>query len=368
MTKRVVYDGAIYASQRECGISRYYTNLIEHLSLLNANWEYDIEVVESEGNIRLPQGSNVFIHKRRHFKSSLLAPLNYINFRYSVVKRKPCLVHLTLGRPYLWPPCHVVTTIHDLIVYKVPQYYGSRRFSKARLHWKRSAQQSSAIITVSQTSRKDIIDILDIDPTKVLVTYPGNAKAMRPSSLDKIEAFKREHSLTRPYVLYVGHRGEHKNFELLARAFAVSTELAQMDLVVVGGSDIVSESSILPESVRERLHHLKGVQDNKLRLLYSAASALVFPSLYEGFGFPLIEAMACGCPVVASDIPSTREVCGDACELFPQGDPEACASAILRICEPGLKNQLVEKGIDRAAQFTWDKCAQDTSRIYRSLL
>jgi len=144
--------------------------------------------------------------------------------------------------------------------------------------------------------------------------------------------------------------------------------LEELDLVVVGGADRIPELEGWYGLQHNRLHHLKGVTDSELRFLYSGAVALVFPSLYEGFGFPLVEAMSCGAPVVSSDIPSSREVCGDVAEFFQPGDPADCVKAILRIQDRKEREFLIRRGIERAKLFAWPSCAVETIRVYEELI
>jgi glycosyltransferase involved in cell wall biosynthesis len=365
---RIAYDGAIYNSTREGGISRYYTHLIEQLAILSPTWQFDIHVAETGSTLCLPEADNIAVYGRGHLKSRLCSPLNYLNLRKRISRTNPQVIHATLGRPFPWQKCPTVTTIHDLIQHRVSQYYGDRRYNRARRLWERSARSSSGVITVSETSKQDILEILGADPAKVFVTHPGVNRHMRPSSTEEIDAYRSERQLWRPYILYVGHRGEHKNFALLAKAFADSGGLRDFDLVVVGGEDEIADKELLKLAIQRRLHHWRGVGDQELRLIYGAAAALVFPSIYEGFGFPLVEAMACGTPIAASDIPSTREVCAGACVFFDLGDPADCSAAILRATERTTGRQLARRGLARASEFTWEECARKTKKVYESLL
>jgi len=365
---RIAYDGVIYSSLRECGITRFYTQLIEHLAALNPEWLLDIHVAEVGKSLRLPQAKNVAVFSRKHLRSRVCSPINYLRLRRAIGRTKPQIIHATLGRSFPFAQCPTVTTVYDLIQHKVSEHYSDRRYNRARQLWERSARCSSAVIAISETTKRDIIEIADSDPAKVLVTYPGVNRLMGPSSQSEIEGYRKRRGLHRPYILYVGARILHKNFPLLAKAFVSSTNLRDFDLVAVGGEEKIAEQELLAPTVRDRVHHLRSIEDEELRLIYGAATVLVFPSMYEGFGFPLVEAMACGTPVVASDIPSTREVCGDACVLFQLGHPADCSAAILRATEPAIREQLVKRGLARVARFTWEECARETKKVYESLL
>jgi glycosyltransferase involved in cell wall biosynthesis len=364
---RIVYDGTIFTSQAAGGISRYFRRVIEEVARLRPAWTFDLHIVNDGGTpALLPSGENIRITRRRHFRPAwCCTPLNYGRRQFIIRKAKPTLFHSTLARPFHFPTFPTVVTIHDAIVEKVPEFYSDQRYSRARRWWRWSATHADAVLTVSQTSRADIIDVWSVDPSKVHVTYPGVGEAFQRASRGTVPVSMS--GLDRPYLLYVGHRGEHKNFRVLAEAMS-DPALDRFDLVLVGGSERVLETPAWREFNRGRLRHLQRVSDVQLCGLYAEAAAVVFPSLYEGFGFPLVEAMSCGAPVVASDIPSSREVCGEAAEFFPSRDAAACAGAILRVQDPERKKSLTVRGMERAKRFTWSSCAQETLRVYEELI
>lgn len=366
-TARIVYDGTIFTSQIAGGISRYFRRLIEEMARLRPAWFFDLHIVDDGSAIaQLPSGNNVRITRRHHLRPAWCClPLNYGSRQLNIRTAKPTILHSTLARPFHFPTCPTVVTIHDAIVEKVPEFYSGKRHSRARRWWRWSATHADAVLTVSRTSRSDIIEVWSTNASRVHVTYPGVEEVFHqtPSGDDP----SRSSTFDRPYLLYVGHRGEHKNFRILAEAMA-NPALGDFDLVLAGGGEQVLETQTWTDTDRRRLRHLRGVSDSELRRLYAGAAALVFPSLYEGFGFPLVEAMSCGTPVVASDIPSSREVCGDAAEFFPPRDADACARAILRVQDQERRRSLIHKGIERARQFTWSSCAQETLRVYEELI
>jgi glycosyltransferase involved in cell wall biosynthesis len=160
-----------------------------------------------------------------------------------------------------------------------------------------------------------------------------------------------------PFVLFVGDRGGYKNFDTLVRAMGTSRVLRDMPLVCFGGGPIRDK----------RVIHVSG-GDDVLASLYTQAAALVYPSLYEGFGMPLLEAMACGCPVVCSNTASLPEIAGDAAELCDPSDPAHIAAAIENVLSPARATELRRLGAARVKEFTWEKCARETREVYRSLL
>ena len=366
---RIVYDGTIFTSQTSGGISRYFCRLIEEMARIRPDWTFDLHIVEDGREpARLPAGDNIQITRRRHFRPGWFwSPINYANRQFKIRNAQPAILHSTLARPFSFCPCPLVTTIHDAIIEKLPEFYAHRSHARAKRWWRWSAQRADAVLTVSRTSRTDILDIWAPPPSKVHVTYPGVEEAFKDAGFEKTSDVSSRFAVKRPYLLYVGHRGEHKNFQVLAEAIKDSA-VEDLDLVLVGGADRVPELEGWSGVKRNRLHHLKRITDSELRSLYSGTVALVFPSLYEGFGFPLVEAMSCGAPVVSSDIPSSREVCGDAAEFFQPRDPADCVKAILRVQDQKKRESLIGSGIERAKLFNWSSCANETIRVYEELI
>lgn len=366
---RIVYDGTIFTSQTNGGISRYFRRLIEAMARIRPEWEFDLHIVDDGRTpAALPSGENIRITKRRHLRPGWCCmPVNYGSRQYEIRKARPSIVHTTLARPLHYAPCPLVTTIHDAIIEKFPEFYTHRSHARSKRWWRWSAERCDAIFTVSRTSRKDILEIWPPAPSKVHVTYPGIEEAFHQPAHGAASTAAADFGIERPYILYVGHRGEHKNFQVLTTAIRDSA-LEDLDLVLVGGVDRVPELEGWPGLKRNRLHHLRGLLDSQLCSLYSGAVALVFPSLYEGFGFPLVEAMSSGAPVVASDIPSSREVCGDAVEFFEPRNPSDCVRAILCVRNETSRSSLIRKGLERAKLFSWSSCAEQTLAVYEELL
>jgi glycosyltransferase involved in cell wall biosynthesis len=365
----IVYDGTIFTSQASGGISRYFRRLIEEMARIRPDWQFELHIVEDgHGTALLPSGANVRVVRRKHLRPGWFClPMNYARRQLGIRQAHPSIIHTTLARPFYCPPCPLVTTIHDAIIEKFPEFYAQRSHTRARRWWKWSARRADAVLTVSQNSRADILDIWSPHPSRVHVTYPGVEEAFRPADPAEASQVVAGLGIRRPYILFVGHRGEHKNFQVLAGAIR-RPALDFFDLVLVGGSDEVPELAGWSGRETNRLHHLRHVSDWKLRWLYAGAAALVFPSLYEGFGFPLVEAMSSGAPVVASNIPSSREVCGDAAEFFEPRDSGDCAAAILRVQDRASRRALAVRGVERARLYTWDSCARESAKVYEELI
>lgn len=258
--------------------------------------------------------------------------------------------------------CPRVITVFDMINEKFPGMFRENGITAEK---KAAVMRADHLICISEQTRRDLIELLNVDPQKTSVVYLGHApfqKMGAPLPLD----------LLRPYILYVGNRAGYKNFETLARAFAKSRAMKEgMGLVCFGGGDFSAfERRLLKELkyAESQVQHFEG-GDAILSSLYSNAELFVYPSLYEGFGIPPLEAMSCGCPVACSNTSSIPEVVGDAAELFDPEDLGSISMAIDNVLNSVTrKNILVKKGRKRLEKFSWDVCAYETFRAYKAAL
>jgi len=361
---RVAYDHQIFGWQRYGGISRYFFELARHIdahegvsfkivSPLFVN-EYLLESELPVAGIHAPQ-----IHRTGRLYRELnrwIAPIAMRRFN-------PDLVHETYYSQGTVAPrgAKVVTTVHDMIHELFPG-----DFSKwdATTREKASAvKRADHVICVSENTRKDLVRILDVDPTKTSVVHHGFELSQRPAGIRRC---------AEPYILYVGSRGGYKNFDILLQAYAASASLHNhFRLVAFGGGLLTAREQARVEALSggkwDVLHFSGG--DDVLADLYSFAEVFVYPSLYEGFGIPPLEAMSCACPVLCTDRSSLPEVVGDAARFF---DPESLDSLIDAlnqvVSDSSFRQILINKGHLRCAEFSWGKCAEETLEIYKRLI
>jgi len=270
-------------------------------------------------------------------------------------------------------PCPAVVTIHDLIHLLFREYlpHPLARFY-ARFMIGRAARESAAVITVSHSSRKDIDRFFP--GTAAHVIPNGVEPAFSPRPLPEVrEWLASSLDLKGSYLLFVGNPKKHKNLDLLLLAFArLRTSYPGLTLVAVGGVDDQQEElrgRARALGIEERSRFFGSVDHDTLALLYSAATLFVFPSRYEGFGLPALEAMACGAPVAASSSSSIPEVLGPAAAYF---SPDSLDSLMTALCslldDPAERTRLIGVGRRRAARFTWDETARRTMAVYRRAL
>jgi glycosyltransferase involved in cell wall biosynthesis len=268
-----------------------------------------------------------------------------------------------------------VLTVHDLAFRRFPE-----TAPHATLRWlgrlDRNLATAAAIIAVSESTRRDLADLYGVDPGRVDVIPNGvDLESYRPSDAGAIEAARGRFGLRGPYMLFLGGIEPRKNLPNLLAAYARLPREERPALVVAGGwvpwnqegrRGLEAGLHHLPEDVRRDVVVTGYVSEEDKVALLGGALALVYPSLYEGFGFPVVEAMACGTPVLTSDVSSLPEVAGDAAELVPPRDVDAIAGGMERLVrDDGLRDRLRAAGLQRARLFRWEECARRTADVLR---
>jgi glycosyltransferase involved in cell wall biosynthesis len=236
--------------------------------------------------------------------------------------------------------------------------------------WKKDAvSRADHVICISENTRRDLVEMFGVAETKVSVVYLGYDELA--TSGKEPEAVAAVTSSC-PYLLYVGTRGGYKNFEGLLRAYASSGFLRDnFSLVTFGDGPFRGEENLLIKELGLSNGQVKqiGGEDNVLGHLYKGAAAFVYPSLYEGFGIPPLEAMSIGCPVICSNTSSLPEVVGNAGEYFDPGSIESIRTALETVLQSTTRrDDLIKMGHMRSASFSWARCADETLAIYRSLI
>ncbi|MGH9315070.1 MAG: glycosyltransferase family 4 protein [Vicinamibacterales bacterium] len=280
---------------------------------------------------------------------------------------------------YVLPPlvsCRSVVTIHDCIHLMFPQYLPNRlAWGYARTFMWAATHRSDRVLTVSEASKRDILRFCHIPPEKIDVIYNGIDDRFwtAPCEEDVIRVRER-YQLNAPFLLYAGNIKPHKNLERLIEAFhrLRGEGFADLTLLIIG--DEISKYAALRRAVhRHHLHkHVRFfgfVPDETLAVLYRLADVFVFPSLYEGFGLPPLEAMASGTPVVTSNVSSLPEVVGDAALLVDPRDPDAIAGAVrMLLTDRTLREDLRRRGLARARAFSWEQSVARIRQIYAEVL
>ncbi len=269
-------------------------------------------------------------------------------------------------------PCPAVVTIHDLAFLRWPEHLPRRRYHYLAHEVRAAARRAARILAVSQSTKSDVVTMLGIAPERVAVTPLGVDDRFHPMPPDRITQWRNERGCHRPFILAVGTLEPRKNLPTLLRAFSRLTPQIPHDLALVGPAGwLTGELQATLERLRlgDRVRLTGYVADAELPFWYAAAEAFVFPSFYEGFGLPVLEAMACGTPVITSNVSALPEVAGDAALLVSPNDDAALAEAILRVVtDPALATALRQRGLERARPFTWHRTAVETVAAYREVL
>jgi glycosyltransferase involved in cell wall biosynthesis len=285
---------------------------------------------------------------------------------------------LPLGAP-LRRGTRRVVTIHDLGYLRFPEAHTRAHRLYLRLSTLWSARAATRLIAVSSTTRDDLIRLARVPATKIAVVHHGLSERFRPvEDQALIDAAEERYGIRPPYFLYIGTVQPRKNLVRLIEAFAKATQtndpnlqsaICNLQLVIVGKRGWLTESierRAAELGIAERVRFTGYAADEDLPALLSGALAFIFPSLYEGFGMPVLEAMACGAPVLASNTSSLPEVAGDAALLADPTDSAALADGLARLAaDAGLRAELRARGLARAAAFTWDRCAEETLAVLR---
>ncbi len=267
-----------------------------------------------------------------------------------------------------------VVTIHDITFLAVPEMCSPKIADYFARHIYKDANEADVILVHSEATRADLIRHVAVPADKVVTAWPGVDSSLRMMDLTAARAhLAQAYGLTAPYVLFVGTLEPRKNVGGVLRTFALLRDSIPHHLVLVGKRGWNSDSIFgLIDSLdlRDRVHHVGFIpQHGDLAYFYSAAAALLYPTYYEGFGLPLAEAMACGCPVVASNVSSVPEVVGDAALTAAPDDIEALAQHLHHVIhDQELSEDLRRRGLERAKLFTWPRCAELTAAAYRKAM
>lgn len=351
------------------GIGTYIRNLLRHLARLDCETEYVLLCHEPDLGLPARLGPN--------FRSVLEPAPNYslreqVHVPWVVLRERPDVYHAPHYVLPVTPGARAVVTIHDCIHLMFPQYLPSRSaYAYARASMWAAARRAAAILTVSEASKRDILHFFNVPAGKIVVASNAiDERFWTEPEAATVARVRERYQLDRDFVLYVGNIKPHKNLVRLIEAFARLRQgpLEDLRLLIIG-----DEISKLP-ALRRAVHRLKlhkhvrflGYQpDETLAVLYRLAALFVFPSLYEGFGLPPLEAMASGTPVVTSNVSSLPEVTGDAAVLVDPYDVESIAEGMSRVLsDPALAAAMRRKGAARAREFSWERSVRRTHEVY----
>lgn len=365
---KIVYDHQIFSMQAYGGVSRYFVELAKQLGL-RSDIELDLLAPLYLNRYLGDENLTTTIGKRIPeipYSGKLLHSLNDVITYAWLKKHKPDIIHATYFSPIKdarGNRAKIIVTVHDMIHEIFPDDFVSYDHT-ARLK-REAVTKADHVICVSNNTRKDLVRLLGVDPRKVSVVHHG-VNQIVPGQVFDIYFPKK------PFLLFVGKRGGYKNFSRLLDAFANNIELqANYVLVCFGGGRFSTRELTVQKHLGLRTDQVLwfGGRDAVLAELYKTASVLVYPSLYEGFGIPPLEAMSFDCPVVCSNGGSIPEVVGEAGEYFDPKSSEDMVRAIIRVINDApYRSELKSKGWLQLEKYSWKKCSEETLEVYKSVV
>jgi glycosyltransferase involved in cell wall biosynthesis len=354
---------------RSAGINWYIQNLLNHLPEVDPHFDYTVFL----GERRYPGGSGLNLRfsrlptqrpQARIFWEQAIQP-------WSVRKAGLDLIH---GTAFVGPQvstCPFVVTVHDLSFISYPQNFPALNRAYLRTFTQLSVRRARRVIAVSESTKRDLMRYYDVSGDRVDVVYNGVDPSFRPMPAADVAEFRRQRELPDRFILFVGTLEPRKNVTRLIEAYA-RLPRSRPPLMLLGGKGWLYDEvfgCVETLELRGEVSFVGYVPVEELPLWYNAASLFVYPSLYEGFGLPPLEAMACGTPVVASDASSLPEVVGQAGLLADPTSSEALAQAIQQVLEsPVLQEEMGAAGLVRAKGFSWRRTADCTVASYRRAL
>lgn len=367
---KIAYNHQIFSLQAYGGISRYFIELSSRINQLKHDEAIIKVFAPIHKNQYLDLNSKKLLFngfkipdlkgtsKLNTFLNSFLSPILLNTF-------KPDLIHETYydaKKISYKNKVKKIITVYDMIHELFPREF-SKKDKTAEIK-KLAVMQADHIICISKNTQKDLVKVLDVDIKKTSVVHLGFSLMEDGKSNLKINK--------KPYLLYVGSRRGYKNFFRFLEAYAKSSNLKNFfNLVVFGGGPFTSQEINFIELMkidRKKIRNING-NDSDLAICYKNASLFIYPSLYEGFGIPPLEAMSFGCPVVCSNTSSIPEIVGDAAIYFnPYSVDSICESIEKILNNEKLRLSIIDRGFQRLKKFSWDKCAIETFEIYKKIL
>ena len=356
------------ASYRSAGISTYIARLLEHLSDAAPSLRYEVFMGDTDAT--LLSGGRLAVRRSRWSTSR---PLRRVAWEQTILpnllrRSGAALLHAPAFVAPVRRVCPYVLTVHDLSFVHHPEFFRAANRLYLKTLTGLSGRRATAVITISDATARDVHRLLGVPSKSIFTVYPGVSPDFYPRPDRDVARFRREMNLPERFVLYLGTLEPRKNLVRLVRAFA-QLDRDDVHLVLAGAKgwsyeDILAEIEHL--ALGDRVHIPGYVSSESLPFWYNAASVFAYPSIHEGFGIPVLEALACGVPTLTSTSTSLPEAGGDATVQVLPFDDEAIATGLDRLLtDEGLRETLRAEGLDHARHFSWARMAEETTEVYR---
>jgi glycosyltransferase involved in cell wall biosynthesis len=351
---------------RSAGIHTYLAHLLDNLPRADAAFRYTVYT-----NARPSIDARVWSTRWPTARPLARIAWEQLALPRALRRDRANLLHATAFVAPLASNVPFVITVYDLSFAIFPELFRGPNQAYLRAFTRRSARRARRVIAISDHTRRDVHRLYGVPLEQIDVAYPGVRPGFKPLPREAVEAFRRKHNLPERFFLYLGTLEPRKNLGRLIEAVSQSG-IGDWGLVLVGGKGWLHDelfARVKALGLDDRVRFAGYAPGDDLPLWYNAATAFVYPSRYEGFGLPPLEAMACGAPVIASNAASLPEVVGDAGLLVEPEDAPRLAQAMRQVWEDAtLRGELSQRGIDRARRFTWQATAQATVESYRRAL
>ena len=366
---KLLIDGTIYQGRFKSGISRIFTETLPRICDLDPEVNVDLFTTKHlrqdvPKHARIKHSKN-YIYDRRLEAQSIIKNLIEVKIKRDYAQQEDMIWHSTYYTRLDGWKGKTVVTVADMIHERFPYLFDSPMHDKFRKTKARCIEEADKVVCISETTKNDLERFCDIDPEKIVVIPLACSDVFNVIAPSK-NTFKFKKN--EPYLLYVGARTNHKSFNNFLEAYASWSGNDKVGLVLVGKQWMFGEEKRFRDrGIHHRIQLLTDINDYKLCEVYNNASAFIFPSLYEGFGIPLLEAMKCGCPIIASNIPSTVEIAGKCPILY---EPDNCADLIQSFDQAiyeGRKSSRIKDGFKRADAYSWDKTAVKLLEVYKAI-
>ena len=363
----VIIDGYIFHAQKVGGISRIFNEVLPILHSLDPSLSIKILMQSWKPDVHGQIDQIIVPNLEKYFRPWTLwrefhPLLNGLLINQKTKQTKNKIFHSSYYRSLKGWQGKQVLSVYDLIHEKYPELFIDAR--KVLYLKSQAFKRADHIICISETTKEDLIQSYHIPKEKISVCRLAYNEQFRI-----VESIQINFRVDTPFILYMGGRSPYKGFSDLAKAYSQWKFRDDVRFVVVGEAWTKQEQELLSRlGIEDCVLLFNYVSDQQLCDLYNQARAFVYPSHYEGFGIPLLEAMVCGCPLIASDIPSTREVAGTVPFYFEVGNLENLVEVLNRCIETELRSsKQVKAGLDWARQYSWQKTAQAFLEVYRNL-
>ncbi len=350
---------------RRAGIHRYISEQIRHLRPPD---EYKVTVFTNNTETAENEGALTFVSSQWPTERRM-ARILWEQLALPVVAARQNL-DLLHGMAFVLPyarTCPAVVTIFDLSFIHYPERFPALQRIYLTSQTRRSCQAARRIVAISESTGRDLERYYGISNEKIDIVLPGVGREFQLIDRDKVESFRKEKRLTDPYLLHVGTLQPRKNIPFLVKALA-KIRRPNLKLILVGGKGWNYDeiySAVEKYGLKKQVDFRGFVTDTELPLWYNAAAATIFPSLYEGFGLPVLEAMACGSPVIAANTSAIPEVAGQAALLYEPDDlTELIDHIAILLDDPQIAAKMQENGLSQATRFTWQRASQELITVY----